>query len=42
MAAHYGTAIIPAPALLPLPPTPSEYAVRVNLDCYVQIAKHFY
>ena len=34
------------PALLPLPPTPYEYAdwkrCRVNLDYHVDIAKHFY
>ena len=34
------------PALLPLPPTPYEYAewkrCRVNLDYHVEIAKHFY
>jgi transposase len=34
------------PALLPLPPTPYEYAVwkrcRVNLDYHVEIEKHFY
>ena len=34
------------PALLPLPPTPYEYAdwkhCRVNLDYHIEIAKHFY
>ncbi len=34
------------PALLPLPPTPYEYAAwkkcRVNLDYHVEIEKHFY
>src|SRR5215472_7098600 len=34
------------PALLPLPPTPYEYAdwkrCRVNLDYHVEIDKHFY
>jgi transposase len=34
------------PALLPLPPTPYEYATwkrcRVNLDYHVEIEKHFY
>jgi transposase len=34
------------PALLPLPPTPYEYAewkrCRVNLDYHVEIGKHFY
>ena len=34
------------PALGPLPPTPYEYAdwkhCRVNLDCHVEIDKHFY
>jgi len=37
---------IDRPALLPLPPTPYEYAewkrCRVNLDYHVEIAKHFY
>ena len=34
------------PALLPLPPTPYEYAdwkhCRVNLDYHIEIARHFY
>src|SRR2546423_185269 len=37
---------IDRPALLPLPPTPYEYAAwkrcRVNLDYHVEIEKHFY
>ena len=37
---------IDRPALLPLPPTPYEYAewrrCRVNLDYHVEIARHFY